>query len=166
MAMRSDVFIGLALIALFGGYWAMADALPSSLMDTSVTSADTPKLIAVAGMGLSFLLILQALLNFRLRKASAPSSSENQADDGAMKGPHWRAFAMLAFGAGFVLLLPYLGYAVSLALLFAAVAGFRAGGLSWRIGAFAVITAIAFQLIFGELLNVRVPAGLLAPLLG
>jgi hypothetical protein len=162
--MRSDVIIGIALVALFGGYFAMAEALPTSLMDTSVTSADTPKLIAVAGVGLSILLILQAAFTWYLGKA--PSSGEDAPDDGTIPGHHGRAFAMLAFGAGFVLLLPYLGYAVSLALLFATVAAFRAGAMSWKIAAFAVITAIAFQLIFGELLNVRVPAGILAPLLG
>lgn len=166
--MRSDVLIGLALIAMFGGYYAMADALPSSLMDTSVTSADTPRMIAIAGLGLSFLLILQAAFAFYLQKKTSASSSEEIApeDDGTIKGQHLRACAMLVFGGGYVLLLPYLGYALSLALLFAAVAAFRAGAMSWRIAAFAVIAAVAFQLIFAELLNVRVPPGILAPILG
>jgi len=165
--MRSDILIALVLTALFGGYYLVADALPTSLMDTTVTSADTPRLIAIAGMGLSILLIVQAAMKRWLQKTETLSSAGTApADDGTVEGSHVRAFGILAIGAGFVAVLPYLGYVLSLALLFAAVAAFRGGRMSWNIAAFAVVAAIAFHLIFVVLLNVRMPAGVLAPLLG
>jgi hypothetical protein len=60
---------------------------------------------------------------------------------------------------GYVAVLPYAGYALSIAVLLFVVAWYRGGTLSLHTLAFAVVGAAVFYVLFVVLLNVRMPAG-------
>ncbi|MBD3765819.1 MAG: tripartite tricarboxylate transporter TctB family protein, partial [Rhodobacterales bacterium] len=72
---------------------------------------------------------------------------------------HLKAAGVLAIGIGYLLILPWLGYVPSMALLVGATSiyiGARAGAYSVGV---AVAVAVAYDLLFVRLLDIPLPAG-------
>jgi putative tricarboxylic transport membrane protein len=67
---------------------------------------------------------------------------------------------MLAIGVAYLVLLPIIGYAVSLALLIIATAWYQEGSRRSWLFPTAIIGAGLFWLIFVQLLKIDQPAGL------
>ena len=70
---------------------------------------------------------------------------------------------MLAFGVGYVLLLPVMGYAASIACLMLAVAIYSGARLGFRTVLFAVTASGVAYAIFVVVLGIPLPAGVLLP---
>jgi putative tricarboxylic transport membrane protein len=94
-----------------------------------------------------------------LRRAKAPAAAAAEDAEAAAGLP--RALGFLAIGAGYVVILPYAGYALSIALLIAAVALYEGARRDWRIPATAVFGGVLFWLLFDKLLGVSPPPGIL-----
>jgi len=68
---------------------------------------------------------------------------------------------LLAIGFAYIGVVGFLGYAITIALLLAAVAWYEGIRMSWRVGAIAIAGAAFFWLLFVRLLEVAQPAGVL-----
>ena len=77
----------------------------------------------------------------------------------------WRVFGMLMNGVIYVLVVPWLGYILSIAALIAATVYYQGGGLNRRVAAVAVGSAFALWLLFVRLLHIAHPAGIWPSLL-
>ena len=118
--MNKDTLAGLALVALAVAYWFAAGAIPHSVLAGQVSADGLPKLLAWMLGGLGLLLAVQGLIR-RPRPAGAAATAPQDADEGTPWWAHLRALGMFAIAAAYILLVPYLGYILSIVLLGAAV---------------------------------------------
>lgn len=144
-------------------FWVGADAIPASPLEGQVGAAGFPKLLALSLGGLALIRIAQNLLT--ARRAGGPGSPAAVADggSGAAEGAwrqHGRAAGMLGIGIGYILVLPILGYVLSIAMLIAAVALYNRRRPSLGLAAIAVIGAGLLYVVFVRLLQIPLPAGI------
>lgn len=159
-----DVWVGLGAIALSAWYWREADSIPISPLDGAVNAAVIPKALAWAMVGFSVILILRALAVEAMyvraaRQAARPAPRPEDEGRDFTPAQHLKAAGVLAIGIGYLLILPWLGYVPSMALLVGATSiyiGARAGAYSAGV---AVAVAVAYDLLFVRLLDIPLPAG-------
>jgi cell division protein FtsW (lipid II flippase) len=156
--MPRDFVAGCGLLVFSVVYYLAAAAIPSSQLSDTVGPGGMPKSYGIALGVLSVLLIGQSLLAQRravTTRATAASAEETRQD----RYRALRALGMLAIGVAYLILLPLIGYAVSLALLIFAAAWYQEGARrKWLIPT-AIIGAGLFWLIFVQLLQIDQPAG-------
>jgi hypothetical protein len=146
MSRAADVSLGVGALALAGGYGAMAQAIPVSLLSDAVGPGGVPLVIAaMMGLAGAGLLLRTALLGPREAK-EAPN--------------HPRAAGLLGLLVLYVLAVPLLGYPLAIGVLAAAVAWF-AGARGPTIVAFAAGLAALFWFGFVKLLGIPFPSGTL-----
>lgn len=168
-----DVWIGLAALALGVWYWRAAGDIPISPLDGVVNAAALPRMLSVAMIVFSILLILRALLVEAMflraaKRAAGPVAPERPEEDGQSftMAEHLKAAGVVVIGIVYLLILPWLGYVPSVILLIAATSiyiGARAG--LYTLGV-AVAVAVAFYLLFVVLLDIPLPVGTWPALLG
>ncbi len=143
-----DLWTGLALMALAGGYYAAALDIPDSLLSDEVGAAGLPKLLAAA------LALVGAALAIRSQIAVTPPVKLAIAP---------RALGLVGLVLAYIVLLPVAGYPLTLAALVASVALLAGARPTLGLGATAAVAGIGFWLIFTDLFGIAMPAGLLAP---
>jgi len=169
--MTRDTWIGLVFLAFSVLYWIAADGIRISPLDGPVTAAGLPKSLAYALGGLAALLILRSLVIQRLSagKAAKPAAelpAEEEAADGKSAWElHLRAIGMLALGVGYLLVVPYLGYTLSIIALLLAVALYIGAKLGPKTLAMAGIGGVLFYLLFVQVLHIPLPSGIWPALL-
>lgn len=171
--MTRDTWIGMLILAFAVLYWIGADGIRISPLDGPVTAAGLPKVLAYALGALAVLLILRSQALKRMA-ASAPQPapaepSVAEAVESAGRSVTWqqhlRAVGMLGLGVGYLVIVPYLGYTLSIMLLLLTAALYIGARFGAKTLAFAGIGGVLFYLLFVQFLHIPLPAGLWASLL-
>jgi hypothetical protein len=158
--MTRDLVSGGILLVFSVVYYLMAAAIPPSLLADTVGPGGMPKSYGIALGILSILLIAQALY---ARRRAAIAGRPMRRDPGKTKEEihsALRAAGMLAIGVVYVIVLPYLGYIVSLALLIGATAWYQERARMRWLWVSAVVGAVLFYVIFVLVLQIAEPAGI------
>ncbi|MBL8671656.1 MAG: tripartite tricarboxylate transporter TctB family protein [Alphaproteobacteria bacterium] len=148
--MRGDRACALAAIGLASVYAWLGGAIQESLLSDAVGAQGVPRALAAALALLGALLLLRS---FRSR-ASAPTAPEPWR-------AHGRALAMLGIAAGYLLLLPLLGYAAAISALVAAAASLGGARPSAGLAAVSVAAGAVLWLSFAKAFGVALPVGAL-----
>ena len=146
----AEMVFGVVVLAAAAAYFAAARAIPASLLDDVVGSRGVPIVYAVVLAALGLVQIARA--------AISRSAGESQTDQS--KPSHRKTLGILAIGAGYGALLPWLGYPGSIALLIAATAAHQGAGLNARVAAVAIGGAACMWALFVWLLGIPQPAGI------
>lgn len=155
--MDRDFAFGSAMLALAVPYYLMADAIPTSLLSDAVGPGGLPKTYALILAGLSLVLMAQSVARQRRAAARALWAA------GAVRierAQLLRAAGMLAIGFFYVLMVPYLGYIPTIALLIAGTTYYQGGTMTRQAGIVAVGGALFFWLLFVLVLRIPQPPGL------
>ncbi len=162
-----DTWIGLVMMLVAVVYWLEADKIKISPLDGPVGAAGLPKALAYALGALAVVLIVRSIVEGALdrRSAEAETGDGKQPLFEAMQ-PHLRAIGMLAIGVGYLLLVSWLGYAITIAALLLAVSLYIGAKPTARTFLIAIAGGIFFHLLFVEFLGISLPAGALIPSLG
>jgi hypothetical protein len=156
---KRDRILGLVALALAAAYYAAADALPRSLLSDGVGADGAPKLYAIA---LGLLGIVQIA---RTMPLAAHATAEG-AEESTPPLAHLRALGVLAIGAAYIALTPYLGYPIATTILLYAIAVYAGQAHSWRTAAVSLGGGLVLWASFAKLLGVAMPGGLLGKLVG
>jgi putative tricarboxylic transport membrane protein len=150
-----DMLCGAFGLVLAAAYYALADALPVSLLSDQIGADGVPKSLA-AGLALCSLLLVA-------RAALARTGSKA----GEAVGPHEhaRSLGIVALGALYAAVAPVIGYAPALALLIAAAALYFGTELTLRLVLVSALGAALFWALFVKMLGVAMPSGSLLRLL-
>lgn len=154
-----DIASSLFMLGIAVAYWLGANRIPVSPLEGQVGAAGFPKLLALS-LGILALIRLgqTALLARRSgRSLSTVGTGEKLL---AIWREHRPALGMLGLGIGYVLLLPILGYALSIALLIASVAIYNGRRPTLSLAIVAIAGTAALYLIFVWLLGVDMPEGI------
>lgn len=168
--MRATLAVSGVLFVLSVAYWLAADAIPASRLAGQVGADGLPKLLGFALGMLSLLLAAQTFFQMRRASASQVADGGEGDEDDAKTLTDWRAhlkaLGLIGIGVLYLIALPLLGYAVSAAMLLAAVAAYAGLKPSRSLLAFAVGGGAVFYLIFVKVLSIPLPAGFWPSLLG
>jgi hypothetical protein len=152
---RRELVLGSTTLAIAAGYYALATRIPQSGIADAIGAQGLPKVYASILALLSIILIVRA---WRARRTAvdAPASA------GAVHVRHvgLRTAGMLVVGAAYVAVVPWLGYAVSIAGLIAATIALQGGRVDRRAAAIAVGGAFLLWLLFVRLLGIPHPSGI------
>ncbi|MCJ8142888.1 tripartite tricarboxylate transporter TctB family protein [Ancylobacter sp. A5.8] len=160
--MNKDSLSGLVLLALAGGYYWATGFIADSTLEDEVGAVGLPHALTLALVLLGLILLVRGLLAARAAAAHAatgPGAARVEDEERDARVP--RALGFLAIGAAYVVLLPYLGYLVSVALLIGAVSLFEGAPRRWTVPLTAIGGALLYWAVFVKLLGVNQPAGLL-----
>lgn len=154
--MNKDTMSGLVLLALAAAYYWATGGIADSTLSDEVGAIGLPRALTIALAGLGLILIVRSLFAARPAKA-AHAAPEDEEEDARIP----RAVGFLLFGAAYVLLLPYVGYLVGVALLIGAVALYEGAPRRWTVPVAAIGGALFYWAVFVKLLGVPQPAGIL-----
>ena len=166
--MTRDAWIGVVFLAFAVVYWIAADGIRISALDGPVTAAGVPKSLAYALGGLAVLLILRgfALKRMAAGKPAQPAAKEPAEEEASSSlHQHLRALGMLGLGVGYLLVVPYLGYTLSIIGLMLAAALYIGARCGIKTAAIAAIGGVFFYLLFVQFLHIPLPPGIWPDLL-
>ncbi len=169
--LSKDFWVGLVMLAGSAIYWMGAGSIPISPLDGEVNAAAMPRFLAAVLALLSVLLMIRALLippkaspADSASTPAEPSQSEPPAPGKSRMHEHMRAAGLIVIGALYLVVLPYLGYLLSVALLVGAVSVYMGERPSLKLVFIAIGLAVVYQLFFVQLLHIQLPAGFLGPI--
>lgn len=156
--MKRDFLSGGVLVALAAAYYIASGSIAESTLSDEIGATGLPRLLAMllAFIGLA-LIARTAFVALAARRARVPAAPAEE-EDGA---PLPRAIGLLLIGGAYVVLLPFIGYFLSVALLIAGVALYEGAARSWVLPTAALGGATLYWAIFVKLLGVHQPAGTL-----
>lgn len=154
--MDRDFFFASAMLALAVPYYLFADAIPTSLLSDAVGPGGLPKTYAMILAGLSLILMGQSVA--RQRRAASRAAWAASAVK-IERAQLYRAGGMLAIGVFYVLVVPYLGYVPTIAVLIAATTYYQGGTLTRQVGVIALCGAVFFWVLFVYVLRIPQPSG-------
>ncbi|MGA0564373.1 tripartite tricarboxylate transporter TctB family protein [Ancylobacter sp. VNQ12] len=155
--MNKDGWSGIVLLALAGAYYWASGTIANSTLEDEVGAVGLPHALAVALALLGLILVARAVLAARADAGLAGGGEEDEERDAKIP----RALGFLAFGAAYVLLLPYVGYLLGVALLIGTVALYEGAPRRWTVPAAAIGGALLYWAVFVKLLGVNQPVGTL-----
>ncbi|WP_366655664.1 tripartite tricarboxylate transporter TctB family protein [Fodinicurvata sp. EGI_FJ10296] len=166
--MNRNFFLGVMTLALSIAFLIAAQDLPSSRLDGPVGTAGFPRLIGWTLFGASILLMAQSALSFMSRRSSPTRAIDATAQIEGEAPDIWatpgrtaaRAAGFLAIAVAFLLLLPHLGYLISVFLLMTVAIRYQGMRLSGRVFLVAGLGACAFWVLFVWAMDVPLPSGL------
>jgi hypothetical protein len=152
--MHRDLVFGIATLAVAAAYYAMAARLPDTRLADAIGPSGLPRTYAFVLAVLSLLLIVRSVG----RPAGAPRPETRVPTETRPPSP-LRAAGLLAIGAIYLMVIPWLGYMVSIAALLAATVMYQGARLTSAAGLVAIAGAIFFWLLFVVLLGIPHPPG-------
>jgi len=155
----ADTWIGVLMLIAAVVYWLEANSIRISPLDGPVGASGLPKMLAYVLAGLSLLLIIRGVTDAKSR-LTLPAAKLSQARSLTQWiKPHLRALGMLAIGVGYLSLLPWFGYSISIAALLLAVSLYNGASFNLRTLLVASIGAALCNTLFVQFLGIALPAG-------
>lgn len=151
--MKRDLVSGLVLLVIALLYYAATNSIAESSLSDEVGATGLPRALTYALAALGLLLVLRTVLV--AQPVRQPAKDSDSDEDARLP----RAVGFLLFGAGYVLLLPILGYFVATALLIGSVALFERAQRPWVVVITALGGAVLYWSVFVKLLGVNQPVG-------
>jgi hypothetical protein len=148
-----DLAFGTAGAAIACGYYWLAGRIRASVLADAVGPQGLP--IAYAAV----LLLLSLILMARSLRRASLAQGRRSTDPEPRTLHAGRVAGMLAIGSVYVLLVPWLGYTITLAGLLLAVTWYVGGVVTRAVVLVAVSGAVVFWLLFVRLLGIPHPAG-------
>ena len=151
-----DLIFGIATLVVAVLYYGFAATIPPSELADPVGPQGLPKTYAVLLAALSLLLIARSVR----RPVSNPEPSSPESRIPSPGSPLPRVTGMLLIGIAYILVLPWLGYFLSIAALITVTIYFQGGSINVRSILVALSGAALFWLLFIWLLRIQYPAGI------
>ena len=153
---KRDLFFGITTLVVAALYYGLAVAIPQSDLADPVGPQGLPRVYALLLAALSLILIARSL-------GRSPSTPEPPNPESRIPNPGSgipRVIGMLLIGVAYIIVLPWLGYLLSVAALITATIYFQGGVINGRSILVALSGAVCLWLLFIWLLRIQYPAGL------
>ena len=152
-----DLVFGSATLALAVVYYALTVTIPQSDLADPIGPQGLPKTYAAVLAVLAIILIARSIKRPANPEPANPEPANPRTNEPANLG---RVIGMLLIGVAYILVLPWLGYLLSVAALIAATTYFQGGSINLRSILVAISGALCFWVLFIWLLRIQYPAGL------
>jgi putative tricarboxylic transport membrane protein len=166
--MKTDLALGTATLVLSAAYYSMAGSIPDSQLADAIGPRGLPTTYALMLAALSPVLIIRSLTRkVRLTAVKKPDTTSVR---GIRLQPDsrltiWRVAGMLAIGIIYIVVVPWLGYLLSLAGLIFATIYYQGGAVNRQVAIVALSGAVFCWVLFVLLMRIPQPPGLWPSLL-
>ena len=151
-----DLICALLLLLAAGGYYVASLGINRSALADEVGATGLPTAYAIALAALAMALAVKALLSWRF----APGRGRGSDGDFRSEGKRLvRAVGMLAIGIGYVIVVDFVGYTLSLVAVIALVAIYQGERMDRRLATIALGGGALFFVFFDLLLGIDMPTG-------
>lgn len=150
-----DLSFGIATLVVAVTYYGLTVTIPQSDLADPVGPQGLPKVYALLLAVLSLILIARSR-----RSEKTKPRTESRIPNPESRSRAARVIGMLLIGVAYIVVLPWLGYLVSVAALIIATIYFQGGSINGRSILVALSGAAVFWLLFIWLLRIQYPAGL------
>jgi putative tricarboxylic transport membrane protein len=158
--MPKDFWVGLVILLGAALYWSGAASIPISALDGEINAAAVPRMLALALAVLAVILMIKALIDARNLAVTAAENEVSEREERLPKlGENMRALGLILIGGVYLLLLPFLGYFLCVALLVVAVARYMGEPYGLSLALTSLGLALAFQFLFVQFLRIQLPLG-------
>jgi len=166
--LNRDTWIGLVMLLIAAVYWLEADKIKISPLDGPIGASGLPKSLAYALGVFAIILIVRSAFEAMVTRAASAARQEEVEEKTIADAlrPHLRAIGMLVIGVGYLLLVPWLGYTITIAALLLAVSLYIGAALNLRTLLIAMIGGVVYFLLFVQFLGIPLPSGRILGLLG
>ncbi len=158
-----DLICALLLLLAAVGYYLASLGISRSALADEVGATGLPNVYAAALAALAIALVIKSFLSRRFAHG-AGRASENDIRGVGVK--LLRASGMLAIGVGYVAVVNFTGYALTLVAVIALVAVYQGERMGWRLAGIAVGGGVLFFCFFNLVLGIDMPAGFWPALAG
>ena len=152
-----DLVFGSATLALAAIYYALTVTIPQSDLADPIGPQGLPKTYAAVLAVLAMILIARSIKRPANPEPTNPEPANPRTREPANLG---RVIGMLLIGIAYIVVLPWLGYLLSVASLIAATTYFQGGSINRRSILVAISGALCLWVLFIWLLRIQYPAGL------
>ena len=152
-----DLICALLLLLAAGGYYVAGLGINRSALADEVGATGLPIAYSVALAALAIALAVKALLSRRFARGTGRGADSELRGEGRKLA---RAAGMLAIGIGYVLVVDFVGYALSLVAVIALVAVYQGERMDRRLAGIAIGGGALFFVFFDLVLGIDMPAGL------
>jgi putative tricarboxylic transport membrane protein len=160
--MNRDLVFGSATLAVAAVYYSLTSTIPQSQLADPIGPQGLPTTYAIVLAVLSIVLIARSLRTANREpenhEPSNPEPTNHRIPAPGSRLP--RVLGMLLIGVAYIIVVPYLGYLVSVAMLITATTYFQGGQVNGRTLVVALSGAALFWVLFIWLLRIQYPAGL------
>lgn len=157
-----DLLFGTATLVVAVVYYGLAAAIPASDLSDPIGPQGLPKIYAVLLAGLALILIARSLP--RVHSNPEPPNPDPRTLEPPKPEPQGspaaRVAGMLLIGIAYIIVLPWLGYLVSIAALLTFTIYLQGGPINRRTILVSLSGAAVFWLLFIWLLGIQYPAGI------
>ena len=158
-----DLLGALFLLLVAGGYHVASLGINESALADEVGASGLPMVYASALAALAIAVAIKALLSMRIGRRTAAGPVNDLRGEGHKL---LRAAGMLAIGIGYVAIVNFIGYALSLVAVIALVAAYQGERMDRRLTGIAIGGGALFFAFFGIVLGVDMPPGFWPRLVG
>ena len=155
--MRRDWIAGLVLLGLAAGYYRMTGDIQRSQLSDVVGAASFPRLLAITLAVFSVILVVTGALK-RVPVAAQDAEGAKPAS-AETRRVFLRAGGTVLIGVGFLLVAPWLGYPLAIALLIGAMLLYNRVALTWKLVLVSVAAGVVFWALFGLVFSIPLPRG-------
>lgn len=148
---RVDLVLGIATLVLAVGYLEGAARIRESLLADSVGAAGLPRAVGWATVVVGALLCVRSVLAAPTVQGSGPIAWS----------AHARALGLIAILAAYVVLAPWLGYAVATGLLVAVAAAYAGAPRTRQLVVIPALAGLLFWLLFVAAFGIPMPGSAL-----
>lgn len=153
--MRRELLFGSTMLVFSAVYYWMADRIPPSQLADAVGPQGLPKIYALALAALSLISMVTAARRRPLQTSDVRPPSPTPRSRSRISG----VAGMLLIGVAYVLVVPWLGYPLSIAGVILATAYYQGGAVTRYVGLVAVCGGVFFWLLFVVLMGIQQPSG-------
>ena len=150
-----DLPFGIATLAVSAGYYWAATVIPTSQLADAIGPQGLPTTYAILLALLSVILIARSVAQ-RARESRQGAATAPRDRHGRIS---WRVAGMLGMGVVYIVVAPWLGYAISIAALILATTYYQGGAINRQVVMVAVGGAIFFWLLFVVMMRIPQPPG-------
>ena len=152
--MARDLTCAAVLFVIAAAYYVLASGIGRSALSDEVGPSGLPLIYATILGALAILLAIKTGLRHVIARHEV---AESESDKPSAAYVLARAGGTLAIGAGYVLLVNFLGYWLTLALLLPAMATYQGERFSRRLALISIAGATVFWVLFVWLLGIPMP---------
>ena len=154
--MNRDAVFGGLMLALAAAYYVAAAAIPETTLADAVGPQGLPTIYAVILAALSLILLVRSASPQPGARSPQPEARSPHPDAAPLR----RAAGLLLIGILYIVVVPWLGYLLSMAALIAGTTYYQGGVVNRHVALVAVSGALFFWLLFVVLLRIQQPPGI------
>jgi len=156
----ADFLLGGICLVAGATYYSVASTIPKSMLSDEIGPGGVPAAVGLAAIVVSVLIMLKAMVVWNQERLAAKLVSSVATDEAEETGgSHWLSVSLVMVLVSLILVLPILGYIISIFLLIMVSAALSGHAKNLKLLVFSLVSSVTLYVIFQVIMSVKLPKG-------